>query len=268
MSSVGDASPLAAEAAGVLLRRWGIPQLDAALVLGSGWATAAEGLGAEVGSLDLATLPGFHAPAVDGHGRTLTVVRSGAGRLVALFHGRTHLYEGCGVDAVVHAVRVAAAAGATRLVLTNGCGSVRPRWGAGTPVLISDHINLTGATPLVGPRFIDLSDAYSPALRDLARRIDPALEEGVYVQFHGPAYETPAEVRMAAALGGDLVGMSTALECVAARDLGLEVLGISLVTNAAAGLGCGALHHDEVIAAGRAAVPRLRTLLAGLVEAL
>ena len=172
------------------------------------------------------------------------------------------------MEPVVHGVRTAAAAGATAIVLTNGCGGLNPAWLPGTPVLIRDHINLTGATPLRGATFLDLTDAYSPRLRALAREVDPSLEEGVYVQFRGPQYETPAEVRMAAAIGGDLVGMSTTLETIAAREAGMEVLGISLVTNAAAGISPTPLAHAEVIEAGRAAGPRLGALLAGLVEKL
>ena len=135
-------------------------------------------------------------------------------------------------------------------------------------VLLADHINLTGATPLVGPRFVDLTDVYSPALRDLATNVDPTLEEGIYCQFHGPAYETPSEVRMARAIGGTLVGMSTALEAIAAREAGLEVLGISLVTNAAAGIAAQPLSHAEVVEAGLAAQSRLSALLGGLLERL
>jgi purine-nucleoside phosphorylase len=205
---------------------------------------------------------------VAGHGGTVRALRTPAGRVVALFTGRTHLYEGRGAHAVVHGVRTAAAAGAGRLVLTNGCGGLNPAWGPGTPVLISDHINLTGTTPLVGPRFVDLTQAYSPDLRALALGVDPGLDEGVYVQFHGPAYETPAEVRMAGVLGGSLVGMSTALETIAAREAGMDVLGISLVTNPAAGLSGETLNHAEVIEAGTRAVPRLRSLLSGILEVL
>jgi purine-nucleoside phosphorylase len=182
--------------------------------------------------------------------------------------GRTHYYEGRGVAQVVHGVRTVAAAGASTLVLTNGCGGLQRDWGPGTPVLIRDHINLTGASPLVGARFVDMTDAYAPRLRDLARSVDGSLADGVYVQFHGPSFETPAEVRMAGALGGDLVGMSTALETVAAREAGMEVLGISLVTNLAAGISPTPLHHEEVLEAGRAAAPKLRTLLAGLAAVL
>jgi purine-nucleoside phosphorylase len=135
-------------------------------------------------------------------------------------------------------------------------------------VLIRDYINLTGMSPLVGARFIDMSMAYSARLRDLARSVDSALPEGVYVQFRGPQFETPAEVRMAGALGGDLVGMSTTLETIAARELGAEVLGFSLVTNLAAGISSEPLSHDEVLAAGREAAPRLRRLLGGIAAAL
>lgn len=263
-----DPHTLAQEAAAVLISRLGVERLDVALVLGSGWSTAAHDLGEVIAEVDLSELPGFSAPVVVGHGGAVRALRLPSGRVAALFTGRTHFYEGKGADAVVHGVRTAAAAGATRLVLTNGCGGLNPDWAPGTPVLIADHINLTGATPLHGATFVDMTDAWSPALRDLARTVDPDLDEGVYVQFAGPQYETPAEVRMAGVIGGTLVGMSTALECIAAREAGLEVLGISLVTNAAAGLTGEVLDHSEVIEAGRNAVPRLRALLAGLLEVL
>lgn len=226
------------------------------------------GLGELVDECPLAELPGFSAPVVAGHGGALRLIRTPAGKLAALFTGRTHFYEQRGVAAVVHGVRTAAAAGAGVLVLTNGCGGLNPAWAPGTPVLIADHINLTGATPLVGATFIDLSEAYSRRLRDLARQVDPTLDEGVYCQFSGPQYETPAEVRFAKVIGGDLVGMSTALETIAAREAGLEVLGISLVTNPAAGISPTPLNHAEVVEAGRAAEPRLRSLLGGLLERL
>ncbi|MFZ1282528.1 MAG: purine-nucleoside phosphorylase [Propionicimonas sp.] len=258
----------ATEAAAALLNYFAVPRIDLALVLGSGWSQAADSLGEPLGAVPLADLPGFEAPVVAGHGGDLRLIRTSAGKLAALFTGRTHFYEGRGVEPVVHGVRTAAAAGATAIVLTNGCGGLNPAWLPGTPVLIRDHINLTGATPLRGATFLDLTDAYSPRLRALAREVDPSLDEGVYVQFRGPQYETPAEVRMAAAIGGDLVGMSTTLETIAAREAGMEVLGISLVTNAAAGISPTPLAHAEVIEAGRAAGPRLGALLAGLVEKL
>jgi len=153
-------------------------------------------------------------------------------------------------------------------VLTNGCGGLNPERPPGSTVLIRDHINLTGSTPLLGARFIDLSMAYSARLRDLARSVDPELSEGVYVQFRGPQFETPAEVRMAGVLGGDLVGMSTTLETIAARELGADVLGISLITNLAAGISPEPLSHQEVLETGREAAPRLRRLLAGVAAAL
>jgi len=259
-----DPKTTATDAAQDLLERLGLTRLDLAMVLGSGWSAAADDLGETVAEVPLVELPGFSAPAVAGHGGALRVVTTAAGKTAGVFTGRTHVYEGRGVDAVVHGVRTAAAAGAETLVLTNGCGGLNRHWGPGTPVLISDHINLTGATPLRGATFIDLTEVYSQRLRDLAREVDPELPEGVYVQFHGPAYETPAEVRMAGILGGDLVGMSTTLEAVAAREAGLEVLGISLVTNLAAGISPTPLSHAEVIEAGQQAAPKLRALLAGL----
>ncbi|MCW5951030.1 MAG: purine-nucleoside phosphorylase, partial [Propionibacteriaceae bacterium] len=231
-------------------------------------SSAAIGLGEPLGSIPLAELPGFAAPVVAGHGGELRLLRTPTGKVAAVFTGRTHFYEGRGVGAVVHGVRTAAAAGAKTIVLTNGCGGLNPSWAPGTPVLIRDHINLTGATPLEGATFIDLTEAYSLRLRELAREVDPTLDEGVYVQFRGPQYETPAEVKMAGILGGDLVGMSTTLETIAAREAGLEVLGISLVTNLGAGISAEPLDHAEVIAAGKAAEPRLRALLAGLLERL
>jgi len=263
-----QAAATAQAAAATFLSAFGLDRIDLALVLGSGWSTAAQGLGEAIGSVPLAELPGFSAPVVAGHGGELRLLRTPTGAVAALFTGRTHFYEGRGVEPVVHGVRTAAAAGARVLVLTNGCGGLNPDYAPGTPVLIRDHLNLTGASPLVGATFIDLTEAYSRRLRDLAREVDPSLAEGVYVQFRGPQYETPAEVTMARLLGGDLVGMSTALETIAAREAGLEVLGISLVTNLGAGISPEPLNHAEVIEAGRAAEPRLRSLLAGLLERL
>ena len=154
------------------------------------------------------------------------------------------------------------------MVLTNGCGGLNPQLEPGTPVLISDHINLTGTTPLVGPEFVDMTNAYSKRLRTIAQQVDPSLTEGVYVQFAGPQYETPAEVALAGKLGGDLVGMSTALDTIAARHAGLEVLGISLVTNAGAGITDALLSHEAVIEAGNAAAPRVSKLLADILHAI
>ena len=265
---VTDPSTAAAEAGAAIRERFGLDKLDAAFVLGSGWSAAAEDLGEPIGTCELAELPGFAAPTVRGHGGALRVARTSAGKIVAVLTGRTHFYEARDVRQVAHGVRAIAAAGAETLVLTNGCGSLNRDWGPGTVVLIADHINLTGASPLVGATFIDLSEAYDGGLRALARTVESELPEGVYVQFGGPQFETPAEVRMAGVLGGDLVGMSTAIETIAAREAGLRVLGISLVTNLAAGISPEPLNHQEVLDAGRDAAPRLRTLLAGLAAAL
>ena len=181
---------------------------------------------------------------------------------------RTHFYEGHGPRRVVHSVRTAAATGAETMVLTNGAGGIKRAWRPGQPVLISDHLNLTGASPLEGATFVDLTDLYSTRLRDVARQIDPSLDEGVYCQFRGPQYETPAEVNMAKIIGGDIVGMSTALEAIAARQAGMEILGFSLITNMAAGIQTTPLSHQEVIDAGREAEPVISSLLAQVVDAI
>jgi purine-nucleoside phosphorylase len=257
----------AAAAAEELRARTGVDRHDVALVMGSGWLPAVDALGEPVAEIPSTDLPGFAPPAVEGHAGTLRSVRAGDRHLL-VFLGRTHHYEGRGVRAVVHGVRTAAAAGCRTIVLTNGCGGLRPEWAPGTPVLISDHVNLTGTSPIEGAHFVDLTDLYSARLRALCREVDPTLDEGVYVQFPGPHYETPAEIRMVRTIGGDLVGMSTTLEAIAAREAGMEVLGISLVTNAAAGLTGAALDHEEVLAAGRAAASRMGGLLGAVVPRL
>jgi purine-nucleoside phosphorylase len=238
----------------------GVDRHDVALVMGSGWVPAAEQLGETHTELASTELPGFPPPAVEGHAGTIRSVTVGSSRAL-VFLGRTHLYEGRGVATVVHGVRTAVAAGARVVVLTNGCGGLRPDYSPGQPVLISDHINLTSTSPIVGARFVDLTDLYSPRLRALCREVDPSLQEGVYVQFPGPHYETPAEIGMVRTIGGDLVGMSTALEAIAVREAGAEVLGISLVTNLAAGMTGEPLNHEEVLEAGKAAATRMGSLL-------
>jgi purine-nucleoside phosphorylase len=263
-----DPYALADEAAARLRELTGTDRHDVALVMGSGWVPAAELLGETVAELPVTELPGFHAAAVEGHAGTLRSVLVGGSTRALVFLGRTHLYEGRGVAAVVHGVRTAVAAGARTVVLTNGCGGLRPTFSPGQPVLISDHINLTATSPIVGPRFVDLTDLYSPRLRTLCRQVDPSLEEGVYVQLPGPHYETPAEIGMVRAIGGDLVGMSTTLEAIAAREAGAEVLGLSLVTNLAAGMTGEPLDHEEVLEAGRAAATRMGELLAQVVPQL
>ena len=262
----GPFSPydLANDAADALRDQTGVEGHDIAFVLGSGWLPAADALGSQIAEVKTTDLPGFSPPAVEGHAGVLRSLRVGDadGHRALVFLGRTHYYEGHGVAAVVHGVRTAAAAGCRAVVLTNGCGGLRTEWTPGTPVLIRDHINLTAMSPIVGARFVDLTDLYSPRLRALCRSVDPSLDEGVYVQFPGPHYETPSEVEMVRRLGGDLVGMSTTLEAIAAREAGMEVLGISLVTNLAAGLSGEPLNHEEVLAAGNAAAARMGELLA------
>lgn len=261
-----DTSAAAQQAATALREAVGDPNAtwDVALVMGSGWLPAADALGDAEHEIALADLPGFSAPAVQGHGGTLRSVRVGDQR-VLIFLGRTHYYEGKGVDAVVHGVRTAAAAGVKALVLTNGCGGLNPAWAPGTPVLIKDHINLTAQTPLKGATFIDLTDLYSPRLRAMCQEVDSTLDEGVYVQLTGPQYETPAEINYLRTIGADLVGMSTTLEAIAAREAGLEILGLSLVTNAAAGMTGEPLNHEEVLEAGKAAANRMGDLLGQII---
>jgi len=261
-----DPFEVAAAAARVIADRSGSSHHDVALVLGSGWGKTGDLIGRTIATIDNVDVPGFAKAAVAGHSGVIRSVTIGdTDRRALVFGTRTHFYEGRGVRSVVHAVRTAAAAGCGTVVLTNGCGGIDPAWAPGTPVLIRDHINLTAASPVEGANFVDLTDLYSPRLRELARGVDPDLDEGVYVQFRGPHYETPAEVRMAKILGGDLVGMSTALEAIAARQSGMEVLAISLVTNLAAGIGGQPLSHNEVMEAGQHAAERCGRLLSAIV---
>jgi len=248
-----QAHVLAVRAADALAERTGVDKHDVAVVLGSGWRPAADVLGEPDAEVPMVDLPGFAAPTVVGHGGTVRSVRAGDRRVLILL-GRTHLYEGRGVAPVVHGVRTAAAAGCRVVVLTNAAGGLRPDFSIGQPVLISDHLNLTATSPLVGATFVDLTDLYSTRLRALATEIDPTLADGVYAGLPGPHFETPAEIRMLRALGADLVGMSTVLEAIAARAAGVsEVLGLSLVTNLAAGMTGEPLDHEEVLAAGQRA---------------
>ena len=261
-----DPFDVAADAAAVIAERTGVDSHDVALVLGSGWGQTADLIGETLATVEQADVPGFHSAAVAGHSGSLRSVAIGdTGRRALVFGTRTHFYEGRGVRSVVHGVRTAKAAGCRAIVLTNGCGGLNPAWAPGTPVLIRDHINLTAHSPVEGANFVDLTDLYTPRLREIALEVDPGLDEGVYVQFRGPHYETPAEVRMAKVLGGDLVGMSTTLEAIAARQSGLDVLGISLVTNLAAGISDQPLSHAEVLEAGQAAAERCGRLLADVV---
>lgn len=191
-----------------------------------------------------------------------------------VFAGRVHLYEGHDARTVTQWVRAAADAGCEVFVLTNAAGGIRLDLEVGAPCLVSDHLNLSGTNPLVGaddalgPRFLDQTEVYDRALRDIARAVDPQLAEGVYAGLLGPTYETPAEIRMLKAMGADLVGMSTVNEAIMARYLAKRVLGISVVTNRAAGIGGSPLSHDEVKAAGAAAAARLEALLRGILRRL
>ncbi|GGM54904.1 purine-nucleoside phosphorylase [Microbacterium saperdae] len=259
---------VAATAAADIARLTGVENHDIALTLGSGWGKAADIIGETVATIPATEVTGFSKPALEGHVGTLRSIRTPDGKNVLVIGARTHYYEDHGVRRVVHSVRTAAATGAKIMVLTNGAGGIRETWTPGQPVLISDHINLTADSPLEGATFIDLTDLYSSRLRDVARSVDPSLDEGVYTQFRGPHYETPAEVQMAKIIGGHIVGMSTALEAIAAREAGMEVLGFSLITNLAAGIQKTPLSHAEVIEAGREAEPVISALLARVVEAL
>ena len=263
-----DPFEIAEMAAADIERLSGVARHDIALTLGSGWGKSAELIGETTASFPATEVTGFSKPALEGHVGTLRSVVTPSGQHVLVIGTRTHFYEGHGPRRVVHSVRTAAATGARTMVLTNGAGGIRDSWKPGTPVLISDHINLTGASPLEGATFIDLTDLYAQRLRDLARSVDPSLDEGVYCQFRGPQYETPAEVRMAASFGGHIVGMSTALEAIAARQAGMDVLGFSLITNMAAGIQTTPLSHQEVIEAGREAEPVISSLLARVIGAM
>jgi purine-nucleoside phosphorylase len=271
MTAISDPYQAARASAARLAELTGQPRHDVAVVLGSGWAPAADALGSTTAEEPLDALGGFPPPTVGGHSPAVRSVRAGDVHAL-VFLGRVHLYEGHDPATVVHGVRTAVAAGCQVVVLTNAAGGIREGYQVGQPVLIRDHLNLTGRSPLGGPappdgypsRFTDLTDLYSARLRTLAARADEGLAEGIYAALPGPHYETPAEIRMLRTLGADLVGMSTVLEAIAARHLGAEVLAISLVSNLAAGLSPHGLDHAEVVAAGKAAAGRMGSLLAGL----
>ncbi|MBX3311196.1 MAG: purine-nucleoside phosphorylase [Cryobacterium sp.] len=263
-----DPFQVAQDAATQISEKTGVDRHDIALTLGSGWAKAADLIGETTATIPATEITGFSKPALEGHVGSLRSILLPSGKRALVIGARTHFYEDHGVRRVVHSVRTAAATGAKVMILTNGAGGIKETWTPGTPVLISDHINLTATSPLEGATFVDLTDLYSKRLRDLARRIDPDLDEGVYCQFRGPHYETPAEVQMAKTIGGHIVGMSTALEAIAARQSGMEVFGMSLITNLAAGIQKTPLSHAEVIDAGKAAEPVISALLAKIVAAI
>jgi purine-nucleoside phosphorylase len=267
---ISTANPfeIAKLAAAKIAELTGVERHDIALTLGSGWAKAADLIGETTATINAVDVPGFSAPKVEGHVATIRSVLLSSGKRALILGARTHYYEGHGVRRVAHGVRTAAATGVKTMILTNGAGGIKESWAPGTPVLISDHINLTADSPLEGATFIDLTDLYSKRLREIARSVDSSLDEGVYIQFRGPHYETPAEVQMAKAIGGHLVGMSTALEAIAAREAGMEILGFSLMTNLAAGIQTTPLNHEEVLQAGRDAEPRISALLAQIIAKL
>jgi purine-nucleoside phosphorylase len=258
---------LAATAAQFIADRIGVGEHDVAIVLGSGWAPAVAALGRPTATLPMVEIPGFTPPSAQGHTGQVLSVAIGSHRVLVLA-GRVHAYEGHDLQHVVHPVRTACAAGARVVVLTNAAGAVRENLAVGRPVLISDHLNLTARSPLIGAQFVDMVDAYSPRLRTLARAVDPELPEGVYAGLPGPHYETPAEIRMLRTLGADLVGMSTVHETIAARAAGAEVLGVSLVTNMAAGITGQPLSHAEVLETGATSAARMGSLLADVVARL
>lgn len=272
MTSAYDTARAAADA---LRAASGVNAYDLAVVLGSGWKEGSTALGEPSAEVATTDLPGFAAPTVAGHSGRILTVRVG-GRAVALVSGRVHLYEGHSAATVVHPVRTVIEAGARCVVLTNAAGGIDPGVGPGSVVLIRDHLNLTGTSPLEGPpppeglgaRFVDLSDLYAKDARERVRASAPQLTEGVYAGLRGPHYETPAEVEMLARAGATLVGMSTVLEAIAARHLGAQVVGLSLVSNFAAGVVEARLDHREVLEAGQAAAASLGALLSAILPVL
>ena len=265
--------PLAAAAAAAkeITERTGVASHDVALVMSSGWVSAVDALGTPAYECNAEDISGFLPPTVEGHSgkvRSYEIDSNGKKLRALVFLGRTHLYEGKGVEPVVHSVRTAVKAGCKVVILTNACGGINKSYKVGQPVLIRDHISLTAVSPLSGATFVDLTDLYSKRIREIVKEEDSSLEEGVYVHWRGPTYETPAEILMMRTMGADLVGMSTVPEAIAAHALGAEVLGISLVTNAAAGVTGEKLNHEEVIAAGKAAADRMGALLKGVIPKL
>ena len=265
-------------AAAAIKKHTGRDRHDAALVLGSGLSDYA---GALPGAIEIPyeEIPGFPVPKVEGHAGSLYSVEFEGGGSALVFAGRVHYYEGWPFDKIVFGVRTAVLTGCSIVMLTNAAGGVNESYSPGDLVLISDHLNLTATNPLMGqnderlgPRFPDLTDLYSSALRRLALQVGSEVEvelhEGVYAWLTGPSYETPAEIQMVKVMGGDLVGMSTVPEAVALRHMGAEVMGISLVTNMAAGISPTPLSHDEVTEVAGQARERFTRLLDALLPRL
>jgi purine-nucleoside phosphorylase len=256
-----------------IARRLGERKPELAIILGSGLGELAERISHPV-RIAYEDIPGFHVPRVEGHKGEL-VAGTLAGKSVLAQSGRFHMYEGYSADAAALPVRVFAALGIRTLLVTNAAGGIRRSFGHGTIMLLSDHLNLTGRNPLVGharpgeERFPDLTDAYDSGLRGIARetarKLGITLEEGVYAALLGPSYETPSEVRMLERLGADAVGMSTALEVIVARALGMKCLGFSLVTNPGAGISPTPLSHKDVMEIAGKAGKELARLVEGVV---
>ncbi len=241
---------------------------EIALVLGSGLGAVADALGIEAEAA-YADVPGLPQSKVPGHAGRFVLVRPG-GRAVLIAQGRSHLYEGLSARDVTAGIRLMAGLGVKKLVLTNAAGALNPSFAPGQMMLISDHLNLLGASPLLGgPHFHDMSEVYSQRLRSVFRGtaagLGIPLHEGVYAAMLGPQYETPAEIRMLKAIGADAVGMSTVPEAIQARALGIEVAGLSILTNWAAGIQKQPLSHSEVVETGRQVIADLARLMAAVI---
>jgi purine-nucleoside phosphorylase len=265
LSGVSDADPraTAAEAAATIAALTGVERHRVVVVLGSGWGPAADAFGHPVASFAMADVSGFVAPTAEGHLGTIASYEvDGIATLV--LSGRTHLYEGHGLRPVVHGIRTAAAAGCSTALLTNANGSLLADLEIGQPVLVRDHLNLSGKSPIEGAHFVDLTDCWSPRLRALARQLEPTLREATYAWLPGPHYETRAEAEWVRRIGGDVIGMSTVPEAIAGRECGLEVLGLSTVT-AVEGQDSG-IDPSEVVAVAERTAARMGPLLADLVR--
>ena len=265
----------ARHAARELARRTGVEHHDVVVVLGTGLSPVAPLLGATGAPIDLSALPWIPRFTGLGHRPEAWSLQIGGTRTL-LMAGRLHLYEGCTPAELVHPMRTALATGCTTAILTCSAGAISPGLGVGDAVAVCDHLNLTSSSPLVGipadhsmgPPFVDMTDAWSPRLRALAREAEPSLAEGVYAQVVGPNLESPAEIKMLATLGADLVGMSIVPEAIAARHHGAEVLGLAVVTNAAAGLGGGPVSTTEITRAAGGAVDRVARVTRAVIEGL
>jgi purine-nucleoside phosphorylase len=263
VSVVTDPQALAHEAADRIAELTGVRRHSAVVVLGSGWGPAAEAFGEPVAEFPMTDVPGFLAPTAEGHRGTIASYAVD-GIPVLVLAGRTHLYEGHGLRPVVHGIRTAAAAGCTLALLTNANGSLRPDLEVGQAVLVRDHLNLTGTSPIEGAHFVDLTDCWAERVRAHAHDLDPSLVEATYAWLPGPHYETLAEAEWVRRIGGDVLGMSTVPEAIAGRECGLEVLGLSTVT-AIEGEDSG-IDPSEVVAVAERTAARMGPLLADLVR--